>query len=176
MTWQRAVTSVLYVTSISCCFMFADIGKAKKTRVSTCPHVASFSLIHYQLIINAKNYVLLLYELTRTNGECAECDSSSWSWYIELSRVSHDMFRIAHLSSSTRNNMADLDQSESSISNEVYLVWFCYPRLKKMADSLMKYGIYIDDLSKIRVLEPEAANQTNKLKDECQNFVSSKLC
>ncbi|KMR05094.1 intraflagellar transport protein 20-like protein [Lasius niger] len=41
-----------------------------------------------------------------------------------------------------------------------------------MADSLTKYGIYIDDLSKIRVLEPEAANQTNKLKDECQNFVS----
>lgn len=44
-----------------------------------------------------------------------------------------------------------------------------------MADSLTKYGIYIDDFSKIRVLEPEAANQSNKLKDECQNFVSSKL-
>ncbi|RLU27649.1 hypothetical protein DMN91_001453 [Ooceraea biroi] len=41
-----------------------------------------------------------------------------------------------------------------------------------MADSLAKYGLYIDDLSKIRVLEPEAANQTNKLKEECQNFVS----
>ncbi|EFN73517.1 Intraflagellar transport protein 20-like protein [Camponotus japonicus] len=41
-----------------------------------------------------------------------------------------------------------------------------------MADSLTKYGIYIDDFSKIRVLEPEAANQSNKLKDECQNFVS----
>lgn len=42
-----------------------------------------------------------------------------------------------------------------------------------MADSLAKYGIYIDDLSKIRILEPEAANQTNKLKEECHNFVSS---
>ncbi|XP_077280767.1 intraflagellar transport 20 isoform X2 [Temnothorax americanus] len=42
-----------------------------------------------------------------------------------------------------------------------------------MADSLTKYGVYIDDLSKIRVLEPEAANQTNKLKEECQSFVSS---
>ncbi|KZC07194.1 PREDICTED: intraflagellar transport protein 20 homolog [Dufourea novaeangliae] len=42
-----------------------------------------------------------------------------------------------------------------------------------MADSLAKYGIYIDDLSKIRVLEPEVANQTNKLKEECQNFVSN---
>ncbi|XP_033336884.1 intraflagellar transport 20 [Megalopta genalis] len=43
---------------------------------------------------------------------------------------------------------------------------------KKMADSLAKYGIYIDDLSKIRVLEPEVANQTSKLKEECHNFVS----
>ncbi|PBC25709.1 Intraflagellar transport protein [Apis cerana cerana] len=41
-----------------------------------------------------------------------------------------------------------------------------------MADPLAKYGIYIDDLSKIRVLEPEIANQTNKLKEECKNFVS----
>lgn len=46
---------------------------------------------------------------------------------------------------------------------------------EKMADSLTKYGVYIDDLSKIRVLEPEAANQTVKLKEECQSFVSSKL-
>lgn len=45
---------------------------------------------------------------------------------------------------------------------------------KKMADPLAKYGIYIDDLSKIRVLEPEVANQTNKLKEECKNFISSK--
>lgn len=44
-----------------------------------------------------------------------------------------------------------------------------------MADSLVKYGVYIDDLSKIRVLEPETASQTNKLKDECESFVSSKL-
>ncbi|CAD1479318.1 unnamed protein product [Heterotrigona itama] len=41
-----------------------------------------------------------------------------------------------------------------------------------MADPLAKHGIYIDDLSKIRVLEPEVANQTNKLKEECQNFIS----
>ncbi|XP_015524876.1 intraflagellar transport protein 20 homolog [Neodiprion pinetum] len=41
-----------------------------------------------------------------------------------------------------------------------------------MADSLGKYGLFIDDLSKIRVLEPEISNQTNKLKEECQNFVS----
>jgi len=44
-----------------------------------------------------------------------------------------------------------------------------------MADSLAKYGVYVDDLCKIRILEPEAANQTSKLKEECQNFVSSKL-
>lgn len=45
----------------------------------------------------------------------------------------------------------------------------------KMADSLAKYGLYIDDLFKIRILEPDVANQTVKLKDECHNFVSSKL-
>ncbi|XP_051168286.1 intraflagellar transport protein 20 homolog [Leptopilina boulardi] len=40
-----------------------------------------------------------------------------------------------------------------------------------MADSLAKYGLYIDDLSKIRVLDPEVVNQAVKLKDESQNFV-----
>lgn len=45
-----------------------------------------------------------------------------------------------------------------------------------MTDSLAKYGIFIDDLSKIRVLEPDVFNQTIKLKDECQNFVTSKYC
>ncbi|XP_015607499.1 intraflagellar transport protein 20 homolog [Cephus cinctus] len=41
-----------------------------------------------------------------------------------------------------------------------------------MADSLAKYGLYVDDLGKICVLEPEVSNQTNKLKEECKNFVS----
>lgn len=45
---------------------------------------------------------------------------------------------------------------------------------EKMADSLAKYGLYIDDLSKIRVLDPEVVNQAVKLKDEGQNFVTSK--
>ncbi|KAF7388895.1 hypothetical protein HZH66_010032 [Vespula vulgaris] len=44
-----------------------------------------------------------------------------------------------------------------------------------MADSLTKYGLYIDDLSKICILEPEVANQTNKLKEECQNFVTKNV-
>lgn len=41
-----------------------------------------------------------------------------------------------------------------------------------MADALLKYGLFIDDLSKIRLLEPEVANQSNKLKEECQSFIS----
>ncbi|XP_011505995.1 PREDICTED: intraflagellar transport protein 20 homolog [Ceratosolen solmsi marchali] len=40
-----------------------------------------------------------------------------------------------------------------------------------MADSMKKHGLFIDDMSKIRILEPEVASQTNKLKEECQNFV-----
>lgn len=43
-----------------------------------------------------------------------------------------------------------------------------------MADSLAKAGLYFDELSKIRVLEPEAAQETNKLKEECRDFVESK--
>ncbi|XP_058799077.1 intraflagellar transport protein 20 homolog isoform X2 [Phymastichus coffea] len=41
-----------------------------------------------------------------------------------------------------------------------------------MADSLEKYGLHLDDLSKIRVLDPEVAHQTDKLREECQNFVA----
>lgn len=44
-----------------------------------------------------------------------------------------------------------------------------------MADSLAKHGLYIDDLCKIRILEPEVANESDKLRVECQDFVSSKL-
>jgi intraflagellar transport protein 20 len=43
-----------------------------------------------------------------------------------------------------------------------------------MADSLAKSGLYFDELSKIRVLEPEVAQETNKLKEECRDFVESK--
>uniref|UniRef100_A0A0P4WEJ1 Intraflagellar transport protein 20 n=1 Tax=Scylla olivacea TaxID=85551 RepID=A0A0P4WEJ1_SCYOL len=41
-----------------------------------------------------------------------------------------------------------------------------------MADeSLAAAGLYIDELNKIRVLEPEVAQQTAELKDECKEFV-----
>jgi intraflagellar transport protein 20 len=43
-----------------------------------------------------------------------------------------------------------------------------------MADSLAKSGLYFDELSKIRVLEPEVAQETNELKEECRDFVQSK--
>ncbi|KDR15474.1 intraflagellar transport protein 20 homolog [Zootermopsis nevadensis] len=40
-----------------------------------------------------------------------------------------------------------------------------------MADDLQKAGLYFDELSKIRVLEPDVAQETNKLKEECRDFV-----
>lgn len=44
-----------------------------------------------------------------------------------------------------------------------------------MADeSLAAAGLYIDELNKIRVLEPEVAQETAELKDECKEFVDSK--
>ena len=36
-------------------------------------------------------------------------------------------------------------------------------------------GLFFDDLSKIRVLEFESAAQTSELKEECQDFIDSKL-
>jgi intraflagellar transport protein 20 len=44
----------------------------------------------------------------------------------------------------------------------------------KMADALPKSGLFFDELSKIRVLEPEVAQETNELKEECRDFVESK--
>ena len=34
-------------------------------------------------------------------------------------------------------------------------------------------GFYYDELSKVRVVEPDTAEQTEELKDECKEFVES---
>lgn len=44
----------------------------------------------------------------------------------------------------------------------------------KMAGALAKDGLYIDELSKVRVLEPEVAHETSELKEQCRDFVESK--
>ena len=36
-------------------------------------------------------------------------------------------------------------------------------------------GMYFDELSKIRVLQPEVLTQTEELREECKQFVDSKL-
>ncbi|CAK8694780.1 intraflagellar transport protein 20 homolog [Clavelina lepadiformis] len=38
-------------------------------------------------------------------------------------------------------------------------------------DTLADSGLHFDDLNKLRVLEPENAQQTGELKEECQEFV-----
>lgn len=40
--------------------------------------------------------------------------------------------------------------------------------------SLAKIGLYIDGQSRIRVLDPEASDSTQKLVRECNEFVESK--
>lgn len=43
-----------------------------------------------------------------------------------------------------------------------------------MADeALARSGLHFDELNKIRVLEPEVAQQTKELKEECKEFVDS---
>lgn len=45
-----------------------------------------------------------------------------------------------------------------------------------MADeALAKAGLHFDELNKIRVLEPDVAQQTRELKEECKDFVDSKF-
>ncbi|XP_055621469.1 intraflagellar transport protein 20 homolog [Toxorhynchites rutilus septentrionalis] len=39
-----------------------------------------------------------------------------------------------------------------------------------MSEELGRSGIYIDDLYTLRVIDPEVANETNDLKEECENF------
>jgi len=42
-----------------------------------------------------------------------------------------------------------------------------------MSDQLLKAGLHFDELNKIRVVEPEVANRTVALKEECSEFVDS---
>jgi intraflagellar transport protein 20 len=45
-----------------------------------------------------------------------------------------------------------------------------------MADeALARSGLYFDELNKIRVFEPEAAQQTQALKENCQEFLESEF-
>lgn len=41
-------------------------------------------------------------------------------------------------------------------------------------DILGEAGLHFDELNKLRVLDPEVAQQTTELKEECRLFVDSK--
>ncbi len=41
-------------------------------------------------------------------------------------------------------------------------------------DALARAGLFFDELNKIRVLKPQAGQNSSELKDECQGFVHSK--
>ncbi|XP_055533563.1 intraflagellar transport protein 20 homolog isoform X3 [Wyeomyia smithii] len=40
----------------------------------------------------------------------------------------------------------------------------------EMSEELGSSGIYIDDLYSLRVIDPDVANETHELKDECEKF------
>jgi len=42
-------------------------------------------------------------------------------------------------------------------------------------DALVKIGVYLDDISSLRLLEPDVAGPTNELKNELRYFIESKL-
>ena len=41
-------------------------------------------------------------------------------------------------------------------------------------DELAAQGLYIDDIHRVRILEPSLADQTLQLKTECDRFLQSK--
>lgn len=45
-----------------------------------------------------------------------------------------------------------------------------------MSDPLAKVGLHFDELNKVRIVEPEVANETSLLKEECNEFVQSEFC
>jgi Intraflagellar transport complex B, subunit 20 len=45
---------------------------------------------------------------------------------------------------------------------------------KSIEDQLSAQGIFIDDVHRLRILEPTSADQTQKFKEECDRFTQSK--
>ncbi|KER29675.1 hypothetical protein T265_13323 [Opisthorchis viverrini] len=41
-----------------------------------------------------------------------------------------------------------------------------------MTDKLQEAGLYIDDLNKLRIVDPAVTHDTNELKTECENYLS----
>lgn len=44
-----------------------------------------------------------------------------------------------------------------------------------MSDRLTKLGLHFDELNKISIVDPEVAERSNELREECTEFVESKL-
>lgn len=40
-------------------------------------------------------------------------------------------------------------------------------------DELARQGLFIDDIHRLRILDPSVADQTQKLKSECDHFLQS---
>ncbi|GAA52522.1 intraflagellar transport protein 20 homolog [Clonorchis sinensis] len=44
-----------------------------------------------------------------------------------------------------------------------------------MTDKLQEAGLYIDDLNKLRIVDPAVTHDTNELKTECENYLSKNM-
>ena len=85
-----------------------------------------------------------------------------------------------HKQVSTENNsQSQLRFYEMLTIEELKALFWLYifldiPICLKMADeALARAGLHFEEINKIRVLEPEVAQQTTELKDECREFVES---
>ena len=51
----------------------------------------------------------------------------------------------------------------------------CTHHMMSADKTLARAGLYFDEINKIRILEPDIANQTQQLRDECRGFVDSEF-
>lgn len=45
-----------------------------------------------------------------------------------------------------------------------------------MAEELSKAGLFIDELNKLRIVDPVVTQDTNELKEECGKYLQSTSC
>ena len=48
-----------------------------------------------------------------------------------------------------------------------------FVHLEMAEEALARAGLHIDDLNKIRLLEPEVTHHTTEIRDQCKDFLDS---
>ncbi|CAG0922233.1 unnamed protein product [Notodromas monacha] len=110
-------------------------------------------------------------------GICALRDCSKWSLPCGVSSAiqEEELRCVAANAIWFVNHRGVMGRKQNSRCVEGEIEWDVTPLEFSMADeALARSGLYFDELNKIRVLEPEAGQQTQALRDNCQEFSDRK--